>query len=123
MNQYNIYVGLNDQFTRKQMHDTERYVKILKHICKAYRASFTFSVQEGGYIYENGDLEHEKSLHISMLDQPEETVNAVARDLCTFFNQESVLIVQSDVKMYYMNGEREVIDHISSKHKINTDEA
>ena len=122
MQEYSIYVGLNDQATRRQMFETEKYVKILKYICKAYRAAFSFNVIEGGYVYENGDLENETSLHISLLNQTEENVNAIAGDLCTFFNQESVLIVTSEVNWYYVNGEKEVMHFLASKTEDSPDE-
>ena len=114
MKSYSIYVGLNDSVTRKQMFDTEKYTGILKYICKSYRAAFSFDVIEGGYVYENGDLEDETSLHITLLNQTEENVNAIAADLCTFFNQESVLIVESEVKWHYVKGESDVKDFIAS---------
>ena len=122
MKEYSLYVGLNDSVTHRQLFETEKYVNILKYICRSYRAPFSFNVVEGGYIYENGDLEYENSLQIRLLNQTEENVNAIACDLCTFFNQESVLIVTSDVKWYFMKGEMEVKHFLESKNQNSREE-
>jgi len=49
-----LYVGLNDSVTMTQEFDTEKYVSILKNVCRSYHVSFSFSVQQGGYVHEDG---------------------------------------------------------------------
>ena len=55
MTETKIYIGLNDAATKQQVHLTELYVKVMKHVCQSYHVSFSFIVTEGGYFYENGD--------------------------------------------------------------------
>ncbi|MBQ9037380.1 MAG: hypothetical protein IJ115_07995 [Erysipelotrichaceae bacterium] len=98
-----IYIGLNDSETLKQEHDTSKYVSILKHVCYSYHVPFSFAVQQGGYLHENGDYTEEVSLMLTLIDVPKETISEIARDLCAFFNQESVLITESEVKAYFVN--------------------
>ena len=98
-----IYIGLNDSQTLKQEHDTSKYVNILKHVCYSYHVPFSFAVQQGGYLHENGDYTEEVSLMLTLIDVPNETINERAGDLCTFFHQESVLITESEVKAYFIN--------------------
>ena len=98
-----IYIGLNDSETLKQEHDTSKYVNILKHVCYSYHVPFSFAVQQGGYLHENGDYTEEVSLMLTLIDVPKETINEIAGDLCAFFHQESVLITESEVKAYFIN--------------------
>ncbi len=110
MTEYNIYVGLNDQFKKEQIFGTEKYISILRKVCKSYQVAFSFDIINGGYLYDNGDYVEETSLHITLLDQTKETVNEIAKDLCTFFNQESVMITHSSVETYYIRGESKVME-------------
>lgn len=98
-----IYVGLNDSETMKQEHETAKYVNILKHVCASYHVPFSFAIQNGGYIHENGEFTEEVSLMLTLIDVPKETIEYIARDLCAFFHQESVLITEDEVKAYFIN--------------------
>ena len=99
-----IYVGLNDSETLSQKYSTEKYINILKSVCRAYKVPFSFSAIEGGYMHENGEYTQEKTLVISLIDVPKETVSEIAKDLCVFFHQESVLITEDRVRAYFING-------------------
>ena len=55
MTETKIYVGLNDSETLKQEHETEKYVGILKNVCRSYGVAFSFALQQGGYFHESGD--------------------------------------------------------------------
>lgn len=110
MTEYRIYVGLSDQFKKEQLFGTEKYVNILREVCKSYQVAFSFDIINGGYVYDNGDFAEETSLHITLFDQTKETVNEIAKDLCTFFNQESVMITQSPVETYYIHGDSKVME-------------
>ncbi len=102
MTETKVYVGLNDSETLTQMHDTEKYISVLKHVCMSYHVAFSFSVGQGGYFHEDGRFTQEVSLVLTLLDAEEETVNEIAKDLCAFFRQESVMITQSEVRTYYV---------------------
>ena len=69
MKETKIYVGLNDAVTKKQLFDTEKYIKILKGVCFAYHTPFSFDVIEGGYIHENGDYTKETTLELTLIGQ------------------------------------------------------
>ena len=95
-------MGLNDAVTKQQVHPTEVYVDVMKTVCRSYHVAFTFVISEGGYFHENGDYTQEKTLVISLLDPQDGVVDAIARDLCAFFHQESVLITESKVRAYFI---------------------
>ena len=102
MTEITISVGLNDATTMQQKYQTEMYVDIMKHVCQNYHVAFSYIVSDGGYFNENGDFTKEKTLVLCLLDPQEGIVNAIARDLCVFFHQESVLITESQVRSYFI---------------------
>lgn len=102
MTQTVIYIGLNDSVSKTQIFETEKYIRILKDVCCGYHTAFSFDVIEGGYIHDNGEFTKETTLQLTLIDVDSETVNVIAKDLCAFFNQESVLITESRIRSYYV---------------------
>lgn len=103
MKKTDIYIGLNDQDTKEQKFDTEKYISILKHVCISYGVPFSFSVIEGGYIHESGEYTQEKTLVLSLIGTEHSLIEEIARDLCAFFHQESVLITSGEVESYFIS--------------------
>lgn len=97
-----IYVGLNDSVTKTQLFSTDKYINILKNVCKAYQTAFSFDVEEGGYMHENGKYTMETSLILTLIDADKNVIREIARDLCAFFHQESVLITEDHVRAFYV---------------------
>ncbi|MBQ1891570.1 MAG: DUF3574 domain-containing protein [Firmicutes bacterium] len=102
MTETKIYVGLNDSETRVQMYDTEKYISILKDVCRNYHVGFSVSAGQGGYFFEDGSYVQETTLVLSLIDADVDTVNEIAKDLCVFFRQESVLITENKVRSYFI---------------------
>ncbi len=98
-----IYIGLNDAVTREQIFETDVYKNILKHVCFAYKTPFSFVVEEGGYIHEDGECTQETTLVLTLIEPGPHIVDEIAKDLCAFFHQESVLITEGRVRAYYVN--------------------
>ncbi len=40
MNEIKIYIGLNDSDTQKQLFETDKYIDILKKVCRSYKTPF-----------------------------------------------------------------------------------
>ncbi len=97
-----IYIGLNDLTTNTQLFENEKYINVLRNVCYSYKVPFSFSVQEGGYIYENGEYARETSLALTLIDVDPAVVNDIAKDLCAFFHQESVLVTESQIRAYFV---------------------
>ena len=102
MTQTTIYIGLNDAVTKTQIFETEKYIKILKDVCCAYHTSFSFDVIEGGYIHDSGEYTKENTLQLTLIDVEKKRIEEIAKDLCAFFHQESVLITESTIRSYYV---------------------
>ena len=97
-----IYVGLNDLTTNTQLFENEKYIRILRNVCYSYKVPFSFTVQEGGDIYESGEYAQETSLVLTLIDVEKSVVNDIAKDLCAFFRQESVLVTESRIRSYFV---------------------
>ena len=97
-----IYIGLNDLTTNTQLFENERYIKILRNVCYSYKVPFSFSIQQGGYIYESGEYARETSLVLTLIDAKKSIVDDIAKDLCAFFHQESVLVTESQIQARFI---------------------
>lgn len=102
MTQTTIYIGLNDAQTGVQKFDTEKYVSILKKVCHNFKVAFSVHKIEGGYFHENGMYVEETTLSLLLINTPEETVMEIAKDLCAFFNQESVMVTTSPCSVVFV---------------------
>ena len=100
--QYTIYVGLNDSETREQKLMTEKYVSLLKKVCYSYSVAFSVNFITGGYFHADGTYVEENSLALMLMDVEESTVDAVAQDLCAFFNQESVMVTKTPAEIKFI---------------------
>ena len=63
-----------------------------------------FSVQmiNGGYFHEDGRYTEENTLMLRLVDVPEETTTEIAKDLCVFFHQESIMVTTSPVSVVFI---------------------
>lgn len=95
-----IYVGLCDRDSHEQIHDTETYKEALKNICRNHKSPFSLQVIEGGYFHDDGTWVDENTLLITLIGTPQKTVYEIAKDVCSFFNQESVMITCDTVLRY-----------------------
>ena len=101
-----IYVGLNDSETKVQEFETEKFMSVLKSVCKNYHVAFSVSIEEGGYYHEDGAYTEEKSFVLVLIDADRAVVEEIAKDLCTFFHQESVLVTENLLNGTFIYGEK-----------------
>ena len=94
-----VYIGLNDSETRQQERDTESYVDTLKKVCVEHGVPFSFDLVNGGYIHDDGEYTEETSIVLTFIDVDQDMVDLIAEELCTLFNQESVMITLDRVKV------------------------
>lgn len=97
-----IYVGLNDADTKTQKHETGKYMSILKHVCRNYHVAFSVDIEEGGYFHDDGQYTEETSLVLVLVNPDRNIVREIAKDLCTFFHQESVLVTEGHIEGYFI---------------------
>ena len=101
--QTTIYVGLNDSETGVQKFGTEKYLSILKNVCRSYRVAFSVQLINGGYFHEDGHYTEENSLRLTLMNVPEQEIMEIAKDLCVFFNQESVMVSSLTTSTIFVN--------------------
>ena len=100
-----VYIGLNDSETRQQEFETDQYVSILKQVCRKFGVPFSFGIQEGGYVHDDGEFTEEKSIVLTFIDVPQEIVDKLAREVCVLFHQESVLITTDRIHVRFIREE------------------
>ncbi|MBQ6559936.1 MAG: hypothetical protein IJL85_03805 [Erysipelotrichaceae bacterium] len=105
--QATIYIGLNDSASKQQKFETEKYISLLKNVCQSYHVAFSMNTITGGYFHDDGTYVEENTLVLTMLDVPDEIVQEIAKDLCMFFHQESVMVTYSDAQVHFV---RETIE-------------
>lgn len=103
MSDTKIYIGLNDAETKEQKFETRRYLDVLKSVCRSYHMAFSVDIEQGGYFHEDGEYTEENSLVLTLIDADKNVVREIAKDLCAFFHQESVLITEGYVSGYYVS--------------------
>ena len=103
MTETKIYVGLNDSVEKKQLMETEKYISVLRNVCYAYNTPFSFDVEEGGYIHQDGEYTRATTLVLTLIGAAEGTVDEIAKDLCAFFNQESVMVTEQEVSTRFIS--------------------
>jgi hypothetical protein len=87
-----VYVGLNDSETRRQTFETGHYVALLKRVCVDHGVPFSLDVVNGGYIHDDGEYTEENTIVLTFINVEPATIDEMARDLCSLFHQESVLV-------------------------------
>ena len=102
VSQSTIYIGLNDSVTHEQIHETEKYIDILKIVCQNYHVAFSVYQVNGGYFHDDGSYVEENTLVLTIIDVPKETIQEIAQDLCAFFHQESVMVTSQVSEVYFI---------------------
>ena len=102
MKQHVIYVGLNDSETHDQRFDTEKYRSILKTVCRSYKAAFSMHTVDGSYFHDDGTYVNETTLVLTMFGADDGTVQEIAKDLCAFFHQESVMVTSAPTEAVFV---------------------
>lgn len=87
MKKHILFVGLNDQNTRKQEVTTEQAVSIISKIC----GDCTISNAVGCYTYSGETTpQQENTLRVEMLFKQDNEVKQMAQDIKLALNQETV---------------------------------
>ena len=102
MTETRIYIGLNDSQTKEQKFETEKYMSVLKSVCRNYHVAFSVDIESGGYYHDNGEYTEETSFVLIMINADRQVVQNIAKDLCSFFHQESVLVTESYIDGYFI---------------------
>ena len=100
--QSTIYVGLNDADTGEQRFNNEKYIAILKHVCDNYKVAFSTYQISGGLFHEDGRYTDENTLIVVLIGVSDDIVMEIARDLCSFFHQGSVMVTKAPCSVCFV---------------------
>ena len=106
-----IYVGLCDRDSHEQIHDTETYKEALKNICRNHKSPFSLQVIEGGYFHNDGSWVDENTLLITLIGTPQMVVYKIAKEVCTAFHQESVMITSNAVVRFNVHDDPDMLGY------------
>jgi len=96
MEKVTLYVGLNDQTTKRQEIATIEAYKIVTNLLTSYVGGGTIYECTGVYTHENGTIITEKSFKIEIFGAETKRIITLANVLKNALNQESI-IMQKDV--------------------------
>lgn len=96
MNEFQIFVGLNDADTHRQELDKKQFIAALCGICRKYNYSFAVTSSHGGYFHDDGTFVEEKSLVITFSDRDKAVVEKIAKEICAVLNQEAVILTSCE---------------------------
>ena len=96
-NLYKVYVGLNDQLTKKQEIETETAMVIVSEYLANHFEGATVYNGIGVYKHNDGTVVRENSLIIELVFVDDNTVNEMINHFREILNQESIM----KVKLYY----------------------
>lgn len=109
-----IYVGLSDRDSHEQIYETETYKEALKNICRNHKSSFSLQVIEGGYFHNDGSWVDENTLLITLIGTPQMVVYKIAKEVCTAFHQESVMITSNAVVRFNVHDDPDMLGYKNS---------
>ena len=109
-----IYVGLCDRDSHEQIYDTETYKEALKNICRNHKSPFSLQVIEGGYFHNDGSWVDENTLLITLIGTPQMVVYKIAKEVCTAFHQESVMITGNSVLRFNVHDDPDMMGYKNS---------
>lgn len=109
-----IYVGLCDRDSHEQIYDTETYKEALKNICRNHKSPFSLQVIEGGYFHDDGSWVDENTLLITLIGTPQMVVYKIAKEVCTAFHQESVMITGNSVLRFNVHDDPDMMGYKNS---------
>lgn len=92
-NIYKIYIGLNDQQTKKQEIETETaLIKVSEYLANHFEGATAYNAI-GIYKHENGEIVRENSIVIELVFVDDQDVMTMIDHFRVVFNQESVMKV------------------------------
>jgi len=105
MVKYTFYVGLNDKKSKVQEIGTVDAFKIAGNLFAGLTGGATIHEARGVYTHDDGSIIIENSLICDVFgDLSEEQKNDVAGMLCAAFNQESIIIEETETKSDFFHG-------------------
>ena len=98
---YEIFVGLKDKDSYKEVFDAETFKNILTEICLEKEIGFSLLTQTGGYSHNKG-YTTETSLRVIIIGIDEEEVQTIGERLKTLINTDTILITKTEIEYCFL---------------------
>ena len=85
---YVMYVGLNDQDTKKQEVTTESALNTIGEVV----GDCTMSMAQGRFTHANGEIVRENTVKVELFEKEEAEIRQYCELLKSFLNQESIAV-------------------------------
>ena len=95
--EYQLTMGLNDQYTKKQEIETAAAKNLLAKILLQKYGLYAFTMIDcsGVYTHNDGTVVFENSIRIEIVTDEKINIFGIVRTLKRVFNQESIMVKQS----------------------------
>lgn len=93
LEQYSLFIGLNDATSKKQEISTEDAIKTVSNVIRGG----SISQIHGVYTHEDGTKVNESTLRVDVLYTDDATVRLYCQDLKKLLNQESILVQKQEI--------------------------
>lgn len=103
MIKYNIYIGLNDKDSKKQIISTRRAKEeVIKILNNNNITGLTMYEVMGVFKHETGEVVFEKSLKVELLEVKEDEIIKSINELKKALNQESILLEKEEKEISFL---------------------
>ena len=102
MKKYTLYIGLNDQHTRRQEIPTEKAVEIIAGIFYSMTDGATISQGRGIYTHDDGQKVSEKTIISEIFGGDLDAIKAAAQAIKTALNQEAIALQVEEVNSCFI---------------------
>lgn len=102
MKKHTLYLGLNDQHTKKQEIATIEAYKMVSNLLAADFDGGTIYEAQGIYKHDDGIVVFEKTLRIEILFAEDAQIEQLVKMLKKLFNQESIAVQVEEIKSSLM---------------------
>ena len=93
LEQYSLFIGLNDQLTKKQEIPTDKAISMVSDVIQGG----SISTIHGVYTHEDCTKVNENTLRVDVLFTDDATVRLYCQDLKRILNQESILVQKQKI--------------------------
>lgn len=97
---YEIYVGLKDKDTYKEIFDPDIFASVLSKKCHKKQIGFSLTTQLGGYTHNKGYVT-ETSLRVTLVGVNEDEVKELGDYLKELINTDTILITKEECEYIF----------------------
>lgn len=97
-----MYIGLNDQATKRQEITTKEALDAVVEIILPEAGGATISDARGIYTHEDGTTVVENTIRAELFDPPAEVIRRIVKKLKKRLNQESIAVERQEVNTVFM---------------------